>query len=579
MGKKIVFTPEQLEELKSLMAQNMRQTDIAKHFGVTDDTIRRICRENELEIKMPYKCICIICGDVFYSNRPDAKTCKKEHHRTCVVCGKDFIVDRWDIRDTCSGRCTSLKHYGTEHPRNSETVKSKARQTCLEIYGVDNPGKMLDHKEKIEATSLEKYGAKNYASTQECQEKRKATNLKKFGCEEPLADLEYRARIDQINLEKYGTVHPMQTDEIKEKQRSTMQERYGVDNPMQSPEIIEHFQYSLYEKYGYRHIYQIPEIKEKISNTCIERYGVKWACMRPETRNFSSNNSGPNRMFAQLLDEHNISYEKEFHIEGYSYDFKCGDVLVEINPTATHNTIMSIHPKAKPVTVDYHLNKTQKALDSGFRCLNVFEWDDLSKILTMLQPRKRIYARKCVVQEIDVAAASRFINMYHIQGQCRGSVTCLSLIYKGEIVEVMTFGRPRYSTQCKVELLRLCSKSDLEVVGGASKLFKHYVKNYHPESIISYCDSAKFSGSVYKQIGMKLDHCSNPAKIWSKGTAHITDNLLRQRGYDQLFGTNYGKGTSNEQLMLDNKWLPVYDCGQKVFVYEPEESLSSNNLQ
>ena len=27
----------------------------------------------------------------------------------------------------------------------------------------------------------------------------------------------------------------------------------------------------------------------------------------------------------------------------------------------------------------------------------------------------------------------------------------------------------------------------------------------------------------------------------------IIDNLLRQRGFDQLFGTNYGKGTSNEK--------------------------------
>ena len=33
------------------------------------------------------------------------------------------------------------------------------------------------------------------------------------------------------------------------------------------------------------------------------------------------------------------------------------------------------------------------------------------------------------------------------------------------------------------------------------------------------------------------------------------------------FGTNYGKGTSNEQLMLDNGWLPVYDCGQAVYEF------------
>lgn len=37
--------------------------------------------------------------------------------------------------------------------------------------------------------------------------------------------------------------------------------------------------------------------------------------------------------------------------------------------------------------------------------------------------------------------------------------------------------------------------------------------------------------------------------------------------YDQLFGTSFGKGTSNEELMLLDGWLPVYDCGQAVYTY------------
>ena len=66
---------------------------------------------------------------------------------------------------------------------------------------------------------------------------------------------------------------------------------------------------------------------------------------------------------------------------------------------------------------------------------------------------------------------------------------------------------------------------------------------------------------------MKFLTWTEPQEIWSKGTQKITANLLRARGYDQLFGTNYGKGTSNDQLMLEHGWLPVYDCGQKVYVY------------
>ena len=66
---------------------------------------------------------------------------------------------------------------------------------------------------------------------------------------------------------------------------------------------------------------------------------------------------------------------------------------------------------------------------------------------------------------------------------------------------------------------------------------------------------------------MHLLRTTPPQEVWSRGVEKITANLLRQRGYDQLFGTSYGKGTNNELLMLQNGWLPVYDCGQAVFEY------------
>ena len=131
----------------------------------------------------------------------------------------------------------------------------------------------------------------------------------------------------------------------------------------------------------------------------------------------------------------------------------------------------------------------------------------------------------------------------------------------------MTFGKPRYNKKYEWELLRLCSHPDYIVVGGAERLFKHFIKNYDPQSIISYCDTSKFTGNVYNRLGFVLSTINKPSKIWSKGKTYVTDNLLRQHGYDRLFKTNYGKGTSNEQLMIDNGWLSIYDCGQATYLY------------
>lgn len=137
-----------------------------------------------------------------------------------------------------------------------------------------------------------------------------------------------------------------------------------------------------------------------------------------------------------------------------------------------------------------------------------------------------------------------------------------------KLIELMTFGKPRYNKNYEWELLRLCTHKDYKVVGGAERLFKYFIKTYKPNSIISYCDFSKFNGDVYNRLGFKQKGNIIPSKHWSKNNKHITDNLLRQRGYDQLFKTNYGKGTSNEELMILNGWLPVYDCGQITYIWK-----------
>ena len=135
----------------------------------------------------------------------------------------------------------------------------------------------------------------------------------------------------------------------------------------------------------------------------------------------------------------------------------------------------------------------------------------------------------------------------------------------------MTFGKPRYNKNYEWELLRLCSHKDYKIVGGSERLFKHFLKEQNPQSIISYCDNSKFSGEVYKRLGFILKSKGGPSCNWSKGKEKITNNLLMQRGYDQLFNANYGKGTPNRNLMIQNGWVEVYDCGQSSYIWTNKE--------
>ena len=132
----------------------------------------------------------------------------------------------------------------------------------------------------------------------------------------------------------------------------------------------------------------------------------------------------------------------------------------------------------------------------------------------------------------------------------------------------MTFDKPRYNKNYDFELIRYCSSYN--VVGGAEKLFHHFIAEHKGVTVISYCDDSKFSGDTYKKLGFTYIN-SNVSKHWYniKTRQHITDNLLRQRGFDQLFNVNYGKGTDNRELMLSYGFVEVFDAGQSVYVYKP----------
>ena len=225
--------------------------------------------------------------------------------------------------------------------------------------------------------------------------------------------------------------------------------------------------------------------------------------------------------------------------------------------------------------------KHQSRFDAGYGMLGggalgrprgLWDWDNLEIVIDIINNnKKKIYARSCEVKEIKKKKIiDEFLNENHLQGTCRGQNIKLGLYYNNELVELMTFGKPIYNKKYEYELLRLCTKLGYFVIGGASKLFTYFKEKYCPNSIISYCDKSKFDGKIYNNLGFNLIDTTQPACHWCERHCkiHITDNLLRKLGADAILGTSFDKGTSNEQIMLNNGFVQVYDCGQYVFEYK-----------
>ena len=220
---------------------------------------------------------------------------------------------------------------------------------------------------------------------------------------------------------------------------------------------------------------------------------------------------------------------------------------------------------------------TKRCEENGIRLIHVFEDEWLYKkdivksmILNMLHKTpSKIYARKCEISEVTNKEVKEFLDNNHIQGKCNSSVN-IGLYYNGELVSLMTFGKPRinlgsHSQEGSWELVRFCNKLNTSVVGGASRLFKHFITKYQPNNIISYSDNRWATGNMYDKLGFVFDHASAPNYYYVIGLER--ENRFKYRK-DRLIAEGYDPNKTEHEIMLEREIYRIYDCGCKVWKWK-----------
>lgn len=95
-----------------------------------------------------------------------------------------------------------------------------------------------------------------------------------------------------------------------------------------------------------------------------------------------------NEKFEKLLYEKHIKYSVEFPLNGYYYDFKVNDILIEVDPSWTHNSTYDTtiaRRRVNKLNPNYHHEKSVNALNSGYKIIHIFDWTDIDKILDIIQ--------------------------------------------------------------------------------------------------------------------------------------------------------------------------------------------------
>lgn len=436
----------------------------------------------------------------------------------------------------------------------------------LKYYNISKPTEL--HTANIKKIKEEKYGDANYNN----QEKRSETNITKYGVDNQFKRVDLMTAVRAKNLEKYGSKNNIYKNlQTRSKNNGSLAESYRN-------QIIKTRQ-TVLAKYGVDWASKADivksAIKSSLKETFLEKYNCEnyWASAEAKRSN-GSKNSHANIEFEKLLIANNITYEKEFLLENRWYDFKIGQYLIEINPTATHNSTWSPWNKTEGLDKYYHADKTDLATKNGYRCIHIWDWDDQNKIVdAFLKPRQVIGARKCAIQLVPIQEEIDFLNKYHFQGYTKSTVA-LGLYYNNNLVMLMTFGKPRYSKKYQWELIRLCSCATIQ--GGTKKIFNYFINSYSPESIVSYCDLSKFAGINYTELGFAKSSRAIGRHWYNiKLKDHITDKLLFKRGFDALLGKQlgyFGVGANNETLMLEHGFVEIYDCGQATYIWQNNQN-------
>ena len=215
----------------------------------------------------------------------------------------------------------------------------------------------------------------------------------------------------------------------------------------------------------------------------------------------------------QQLALENFSVESIAHV-----DF----ILLGLHDTNITLNLMPLHTSLTPEVL-IELQSVYVADDK----LLIHLWEDvwlsrkrqvLSRLKSLCGVNQRIHGRSTLVKKMTREHAESFLESYHLQGSAGGRYHFG--LYKGEeLLSVASFSnkrtmKNRAEVHTSAELIRFATKDGYTVIGGLSKLIKHYVQLAGPNDLMSYADRDWSQGKAYLSAGFQLKAVTPPVRFY-----------------------------------------------------------------
>lgn len=192
-----------------------------------------------------------------------------------------------------------------------------------------------------------------------------------------------------------------------------------------------------------------------------------------------------------------------------------------------------------------------------------------SMIRSMLGSTQRLYARQCNVGGVSNKEATLFLNKTHIQGWAP-CYLFLGLFHQNEMVCLMGIAKSRFDKNYPWEIVRFSSLPDVTVVGGFSKILKHF-RETHIGGIVSYADYSRSNGDVYRKNGFEERGTSKPSYRWinPEGTILYNRHTFMRRNLANVL-KEFREEETEAQNAFREGYRRLWDAGQIKFIMEDD---------
>lgn len=505
-------------------------------------------------LKPDYKCQCKFCGkDINFetchiSTSKDLFCTKKECYQYALETRKKTNIEKYGEEYVLNNKEKKEKVKNSWKEKTDKSYITKRKNTLIQKYGsIENFYK--ERQEKTKKTNIEKYGF-SMPSKNECIKQKIQNSFKK----KSIAELEkIKNKIKQTNIEKYGVDCIFKDKECRKK----IKEKIDQDRK----EFAEKNDLIQCSDFWFGNGWILSHLVDRIIYKGASFIKKSDLCKIKEYYNININH-GLSHTETELQDfikniySGKIIFNNRSILDGKELDIYIPDkkIAIEYNGIFWHSSVYK--------NKNYHKEKTEICNKKNIRLIHIFEdeWQHKKEIIKSIIKSsigiydKKIFARKCIINEIDSKTYKNFLDKNHIQGSINSSVR-LGLFYNKKLVQVIGLGKSRFKKN-EFELQRMCSLLNTQIIGGFSKLCS---KINFP--FISYIDLSKFSGDSYKKSEFEFLYKTPPSySYFYKDSLKRFNRINFQKSKLKTF-QNYSKDKTEQEIMYENGFLQVFDCG------------------